>query len=63
MRLTARTIEIFLKDERIAAHMRITGNSKHTTIPEHMPSTHRRYAGWTIERIREWRCIGNFSRR
>jgi transposase len=51
-RLTARTVEIFLKGERIAVHMRMSGNHKHTTIPEHMPSSHRRYAGWTIERIR-----------
>lgn len=58
-RLTARTIEIFLKGERIAAHMRMSGNHKHTTIPEHMPSSHRRYAGWTIERIRtDARLIG-----
>ena len=32
--------------------MRSSGNHKHTTVPEHMPSSHRRYAGWTIERIR-----------
>src|ERR1700693_1646196 len=58
-RLTARTVEIFLKDERIAAHMRMSGNHKHSTIPEHMPSSHRRYAGWTIERIRtDARLIG-----
>ncbi len=52
-RLTARGVEIFHKGERIAAHLRKSGNRKHTTIPEHMPSSHRRYAGWTIERIRE----------
>jgi transposase len=52
-RLTARTIEIFLKGERIAAHMRVSGNHGHTTVPEHMPSSHRRYAGWTIGRIRQ----------
>ena len=52
-RLTARTVEIFLKGERIAAHMRAGGNHKHTTVPEHMPSSHRRYAGWTIDRIRQ----------
>ena len=58
-RLTARTIEIFLKGERIAAHMRMSGNHKHTTVAEHMPSSHRRYAGWTIERIRaDARLIG-----
>ncbi len=58
-RLTARTIEIFLKGERIAAHMRVSGNHGHTTVPEHMPSSHRRYAGWTMERIRaDARLIG-----
>jgi transposase len=58
-RLTARTVEIFLKGERIAAHMRTSGNHKHTTVPEHMPSSHRRYAGWTVDRIRaDARLIG-----
>jgi transposase len=58
-RLIARTVEIFLKGDRIAAHMRAGGNHKHTTVPEHMPSSHRRYAGWTIERIRvDARLIG-----
>ena len=32
-RLTARTVEIFLKGERIAAHMRMSGNHKHTAVP------------------------------
>jgi transposase len=59
VRLTAKTVEIFLKGERIAAHMRASGNHKHTTIPEHMPSSHRRYAGWTTDRIRaDARLIG-----
>jgi transposase len=58
-RLTARTIEIFLKGERIATHMRVSGNHGHTTVAEHMPSSHRRYAGWTMERIRaDARLIG-----
>ncbi len=52
MRLTARTVEIFHNGERIAAHQRMSRNHKHTTVPEHMASSHRRYAGWTIERIR-----------
>jgi transposase len=52
VRLTPRTIEVFLKGERIAAHLRSSGNHHHTTVPEHMPSSHRRYADWTIERIR-----------
>lgn len=52
-RLTARGVEVFHKGERIAVHLRMSGNRKHTTVPEHMPSSHRRYAGWTIERIRD----------
>lgn len=51
-RITARTIELFCKGERVAVHMRGGGGGGHTTIAEHMPSAHRRYAEWTIERIR-----------
>jgi transposase len=58
-RITARTIELFHQGERIAAHMRGSGNGKHATTPEHMPSSHRRFADWTIERInREASAIG-----
>lgn len=52
VRITTRTIEVFAKGQRIAAHRRVSGNYGHTTLPEHMPSSHRRYADWTIERIR-----------
>lgn len=52
-RLTVRGVEIFCKGERIAVHVRMSGDRKHTTTPDHMPSSHRRYAGWTIDRIRE----------
>ena len=43
----------------IATHRRGSGDGKHTTLPDHMPSSHRRYADWTIERIgREAGAIG-----
>jgi transposase len=59
-RITANTIEIFHKGERIAAHRRSSGNGKHTTTPERMPSSHRGFADWTIERInREVLAIGS----
>ena len=59
VRLTARAVEVFLRGERIAAHRRGSGDGKHTTVPDHMPSSHRRYAGWTIERInRDAAAIG-----
>ncbi|MDA1100574.1 MAG: IS21 family transposase [Proteobacteria bacterium] len=50
-RITDRTIEVFSKDRRVAAHMRGPSNRRHTTVDEHMPSAHRRYANWTLERI------------
>ena len=52
VRITARTVEVFRKGERIAVHQRNSGNHKHTTVNEHMPSSHRRFADWTIERLR-----------
>jgi transposase len=44
--------EIFVNGERIAVHMRSSGNGKQTTAADHMPSSHRRYADWTIGRVR-----------
>jgi transposase len=51
-RITARTIEVFHRGNRVAAHVRSSSNRKHTTVREHMPSSHRRYADWTPERLR-----------
>ena len=52
VRITDRTVEVFHKGKRVAAHMRGSGNRRHTTVAEHMPSSHRRHANWTPERIR-----------
>ncbi len=51
-RITERSVEVFHKGKRVAAHMRGSGNRRHTTVAEHMPSSHRRYANWTPDRIR-----------
>jgi transposase len=51
VRISARTIEVFHHGKRVAAHMRSSARRKHTTVREHMPSSHRRYADWTPERI------------
>ena len=50
-RFTARTVEVFNNSKRIASHMRGPGNRKHSTLRDHMPSAHRRYADWTPERV------------
>ena len=51
-RITDRTIEILYKGIRVASHVRSYARHRHTTIPEHMPSAHRRYAEWTPARIK-----------
>ncbi len=51
-RITQRTVELFHKGERVACHVRGGARGRHPTVPEHMPSSHRRHAGWTIERIK-----------
>jgi transposase len=51
VRITARTVEVFHRGKRVAAHVRSSSNRKHTTVREHMPSSHQRYADWTPERI------------
>jgi transposase len=58
-RATAHTIEMFHHGRRVAAHARRYGGPRHGTLPEHMPSAHRRYAEWTPERLqRDARSIG-----
>ena len=54
VRATSRTVELFHKGKRIAAHQRRYGGRRHSTDPDHMPSSHRRYAEWTPERFRRW---------
>lgn len=59
VRTAALTIECFIDMRRIASHRRSGHKGAHTTITDHMPSSHRRYAEWTPERILQWaRSIG-----
>jgi hypothetical protein len=50
VRISARMIEIFHRGQRVGAHCRYMGR-KHSTDPDHMPSSHRRYADWTPDRF------------
>jgi transposase len=53
-RSTVRMVEIFHRGKRVAAHERRYAGRRHGTDPDHMPSSHRRYAEWTPERFRRW---------
>jgi transposase len=50
-RITATTVEIFHQGQRVASHAFSPARNRHSTIPEHMPSAHRRYAAWTPARM------------
>lgn len=50
-RITDTTVELFHNGQRIAAHPRSPAKARHTTLPDHMPSAHRRYASWTPSKI------------
>jgi transposase len=54
VRLTASTVECFFKGRRVAAHVRSYQRGKHTTLPEHMPESHRRHMQWTPGRLLNW---------
>ncbi|MCW2950013.1 MAG: transposase [Thermoleophilia bacterium] len=54
VRQTARSIEVFDRGERVAAHVRSFVRGAHTTSPSDMPSSHRRHAEWTPQRLTRW---------
>lgn len=54
VRLTATTIEVFHKGERVAAHARSSIRGLPTTLKEHMPPEHRFYAEWSPTRFIQW---------
>lgn len=53
-RLTPTIIEVFHDGKRVASHRRSYQKHGFTTLPEHMPESHRRYAQWTPSRIIGW---------
>jgi transposase len=58
-RITDRAVEVFHHGVRVAVHVRNPMRHRHTTVPDHMPSAHRRYADWTAARLQGFRaCLG-----
>jgi transposase len=53
-RLTAATVELFLKGRRVASHRRRWGRGAYATDPAHMPRAHRAHAEWTPSRLITW---------
>jgi transposase len=51
-RITTHTVEVFHRGARVASHVRSSSKREQTTVRDHMPSSHKRYADWTLERLR-----------
>ncbi len=52
--LTTSTVEILYKNRRVASHQRSYEPYGHTTVPDHMPSSHRKHLEWSPSRIVRW---------
>lgn len=61
-RATNKTVEIFCLGKRVATHIKSHVAGGHTTLPEHQPVAHRKYAEQTPEHFRAWASeIGEFT--
>ncbi|MEM6275244.1 MAG: IS21 family transposase [Myxococcota bacterium] len=54
VRATASTVEVLYGGRVVVAHVRSYEKFKHTTLPAHMPDSHRRNLEWPPSRIIAW---------
>jgi len=54
LRITATTLEVLLRRQRIAAHARSAKAGSFTTVAEHMPASHRAHLQWTPAKLIAW---------
>jgi transposase len=54
VRITERIVEVFYKGRRVASHRRSIQKGYYTTLRDHMPKSHQRYAEWTPNRLVRW---------
>jgi len=64
VRITNNTIECFYKSKRVASHIRSHHKGVHSTVKEHMPKSHQKWAEWTPQRFASWAAkIGPHTQR
>ncbi|MBU2826129.1 IS21 family transposase, partial [Acidithiobacillus ferrooxidans] len=52
--VSARTVEIFHQQQRVASHLREDRQGSYSTLTEHMPKAHQRHSEWTPGRLLNW---------
>jgi transposase len=53
-RISAMTVEVFHRGQRVASHRRSVMRGHHTTVAEHMPKAHQKHLEWSPSRIVGW---------
>jgi transposase len=53
-RVSATTVEVFHRGQRVAAHLRDDTPGRHTTNSTHMPKAHQHHLEWTPSRLIQW---------
>jgi len=53
-RLTATSVELFHRGQRVAVHVRSFARGRPTTCPAHMPKAHQAHAEWSPSRFIRW---------
>lgn len=54
LRVTSTTVEAFVGQQRVACHRYDPRPGLHSTLPEHMPASHRAHREWTPQRLIGW---------
>ena len=54
VRLSARTVEVFHRGERVAAHPRSAVPGHYETVATHLPEGHQQQLAWTPRRLLRW---------
>lgn len=54
VRLTATTVEVLHRGQRVASHVRSYGRGQYITDDQHRPAAHRRHLEWTPSRLIRW---------
>ena len=54
VRGTCSTVEVFVRGERICAHIKRLSGNRYVTLPEHLPEQHKVVSEWNDDRFISW---------
>ncbi len=54
LRITRGALEVLYRHRRVASHVRSSVRGGYSTVPEHMPASHRAHKEWSPARLLRW---------